>query len=171
MEHTKDALSPVDAIRVRVKELRGRSGMTAADLAERLTELGVKWNRSIVANFEAGRRPTVSVVEWLALSQALNVAPLHLLIPPAVDPETPYRITPNREATVRDARDWVRGMLALNSEDKERWAQEKPDDESWPFVWLRPGQSPHEIMRTRDYLYAVALERAQRDREQGGTDG
>ncbi|MFD5472927.1 helix-turn-helix domain-containing protein [Streptomyces sp. NPDC127105] len=169
MEHTTEALSPVDVIRARVKELRGRSGMTAADLAERLTELGVKWNRSIVANFEGGRRPTVSVVEWLALAQVLNVAPVHLLVPTDVPPETQYRIAPNREASVEDVRDWVRGIVPLYSENPQRWHQEMPPEEGFPFMWVRPTDSADGVDRKTMALRSWADERERR--RLGGDDG
>ncbi|MDX2675799.1 helix-turn-helix domain-containing protein [Streptomyces sp. NY05-11A] len=133
MEHTTEALAPVNVIRARVKELRGRSGITAAELAERLTALGVNWNRSIVANFEGGRRPGVSVVEWLALAQVLNVAPLHLLVPPDAPDDAPYLFTPQRWADVRDVRNWVRGFVAINSENPQRFFREGPREE-WEYL-------------------------------------
>lgn len=174
MEHTTDPLAPVDVIRARVKELRGRSGMTAADLAERLSELGVNWNRSIVANFEGGRRPGVSIVEWLALAQVLNVAPVHLLVPTDVPVGTPYLIAPNREATVEDVRDWVRGIVPLYSENESRWYQEKPPEEGFPFAWMRPTDPSEVVERKRTAIDSWAYERRKQaydDHQQGESDG
>lgn len=147
--------------------------MTAADLAERLTELGVKWNRSIVANFEGGRRPTVSVVEWLALAQVLNVAPLHLLVPTDVPGATPYRIAPNREAHVTEVRDWIRGIAPLFSENQQRWFQESPREEASPFLWISPNDPPKWIQRkarTLSLMYDAADGEGS-EAEQGEADG
>lgn len=171
MEHTTEALAPVDVIRARVKELRGRSGMTAADLAERLADLGVNWNRSIVANFEGGRRPTVSVVEWLALAQVLNVAPVHLLVPTDAPAGTPYLVTPTREATVEDVRDWVRGIVPLNSENPQRFHQEVPPEEG-RFPWVRPTDTHEWVDRKRFALQMWDRERGERQQgERGDGDG
>lgn len=148
--------------------------MTAADLAERLTDLGVNWNRSIVANFEGGRRPTVSVVEWLALAQVLNVAPVHLLVPTDAPAGTPYLVTPTREASVEDVRDWVRGIVPLNSENPQRFHQEVPPEEGGFFTWVRPTDTSEWVDRKRFALQAWDLERQerqQRERERGGGDG
>jgi transcriptional regulator with XRE-family HTH domain len=102
----------MDAVRSRVKELRGRKGWSGAELGERLSALGVPWNRSVVANFESGRRPTVSVQELLALSLLLDVAPVNLLVP--LDSE-PYRITPQGSDAYSsgDVWQWMRGHQPL----------------------------------------------------------
>jgi transcriptional regulator with XRE-family HTH domain len=175
MEHTTEALAPVDVIRARVKELRGRSGMTAADLAERLAELGVNWNRSIVANFEGGRRPTVSVVEWLALAQVLNVAPVHLLVPTDAPAGTPYLVTPNREASVEDVRDWVRGIVPLYSDNPTRFRQETPPEEGFPFAWVRPTDDPKTAERGSLAIQAWNYDRKKKAyeeaQERGENDG
>lgn len=126
MEHTGEVATPVDTIRRRVKELRGRSGMTAADLASQLSALGVPWNRSIVANFEGGRRTTVSVVEWLALAQVFNVAPLHLIVPPHEPEDLQYQVTPAGTATIREVRGWVCGHWPLGGGNVAQFHREAP---------------------------------------------
>lgn len=103
--------TPTAVIAGRVRELRRRRGWTAADLGARLTEHGVRWNRSVVANFESGRRPAVSVQELLALALVLDVAPVNLLAP--LDDEQPYQITPTRAEVASAVRAWVRGEQPL----------------------------------------------------------
>lgn len=107
-----DIKGVMDAVRARVKELRGRKGWSGAELGKKLSALGVPWNRSVVANFESGRRPAVSVQELLALAYVLDVAPVNLLVP--LDSE-PYRITPEG-ADVHSSGDvwrWIRGEQPL----------------------------------------------------------
>ncbi|MEU8711665.1 helix-turn-helix transcriptional regulator [Streptomyces sp. NPDC048663] len=108
-ENVKDVM---DVVRARVKELRGRKGWSGAQMGEQLAALGVPWNRSVVANFESGRRPAVSVQELLALALVLDVAPVHLLVP--LDPE-PYQVTPE-SSHVHDSDDvwrWIKGERPL----------------------------------------------------------
>jgi transcriptional regulator with XRE-family HTH domain len=90
---TEDIKGVMDVVRARVKELRGRKGWSGTKLGEELDALGVPWNRSVVANFESGRRPAVSVQELLALALVLDVAPVNLLVP--LDSE-PYQVTPKK---------------------------------------------------------------------------
>lgn len=129
MKHNDSVATPVETIRKRVKELRGRSNMTGAQLAEQMVRQGVPWNRSIVANFEAGRRPNVSVTEWLALAQVLSVSPLHLLVSPDAKPTDAYQVTPTRAASAFEVREWVRGYYPLNA-DETLFEREAPRGET-----------------------------------------
>ncbi|MET9128613.1 helix-turn-helix domain-containing protein [Streptomyces antibioticus] len=104
MNAREGVADPTSVVRGKVKELRRRKGLTAAELGERLAELGVPWNRGIVTNFELGRRPAVSVQELLALAHVFDVAPASLLVP--LDSE-PYRITPEGTDPVNSADAWL----------------------------------------------------------------
>lgn len=55
--------------------------MSAQQLADRCAQLGFPLHRSVIANLENGRRPTVSVAELLVLAEALGVPAARLLIP------------------------------------------------------------------------------------------
>lgn len=107
----------MDVVRARVKELRGRKGWSGAQMGEQLTALGVPWNRSVVANFESGRRPAVSVQELLALALVLDVAPVNLLVP--LDSE-PYLVTPEgtEAQNSADVWLWMRGQRPLPGSSK-----------------------------------------------------
>ncbi|WP_405599567.1 helix-turn-helix domain-containing protein [Streptomyces sp. NBC_01410] len=165
MEHTADTATPVDTLRKRVKELRGRAGLTGADLADRLARLGVNWNRSIVANFEAGRRPNVSVVEWLALAQALDVAPLHLLVSPDATDADLYQVTPTRTAAVPVVREWIRGYYPLNA-DPARFEREAPRTET---VSVSLGEMGYQVTLDRSPASMRALEQFIRTVSPGAT--
>jgi transcriptional regulator with XRE-family HTH domain len=95
-----------------VKELRGRKGWSGAELGEHLSRLGIPWNRSVVANFESGRRPAVSVQELIALAVVLDVAPVNLLVP--LDSE-PYRLTSagTEPFSSGEVWRWMRGQQPL----------------------------------------------------------
>ncbi|WP_420035078.1 helix-turn-helix domain-containing protein [Streptomyces sp. cg28] len=136
----------MEVLRARVKELRGRNGWSGADLGERLAELGVPWNRSVVANFESGRRPAVSVVEWLALAQVLNVAPVHLLVAPDASDGEPYRVTPDLVAPAQDVRAWIRGQYPISSDNLAQFHREAPSEE-WGWITPRPAESVEDRLR------------------------
>jgi transcriptional regulator with XRE-family HTH domain len=113
------AVDPVGAIARRVKQLRGRRGWTAADLGAQLKERGVRWDRFTVANLESGKRQNVTVVELLALADALGVAVVNLLVPIT---DEPYRVTAGDIERVESSdvvREWVRGNKPLPGTDTE----------------------------------------------------
>ncbi len=128
MDHT-DGIGPVPTISANVKRLRKRKEWTAKELGDRLSALGVPWDRSIVANLENGRRTTVSVVELLALALVLDVAPVHLLVPADAADSDLYQVAPESTASVGQVRAWIRGMAALPGTDGRTFWSEVPDHE------------------------------------------
>lgn len=73
----------------RVAELRKASGMSQADLGERMAQLRSGWTRSTVAKLEKNLRESVSVGDLLALAQALDVPPVMLVADPRHVAEVP----------------------------------------------------------------------------------
>lgn len=65
----------------RVRAVRRSRNMSARQVAERTTELGMAIPRPVLANLESGRRTYLTVAELLILAKALGVAPGDLLIP------------------------------------------------------------------------------------------
>lgn len=143
-----DAWSPTAAVAHRVREVRKRRGLTAQELADKLTEQGVPWQRSTVAKLENGNRQEVTLTEWLALAAVLNVSPLHLLVPPFPSPswnvdtaapsgrirndpndEAPYQVTPERSAPMYRVRQFVRGAWPLPGGDQRAFYSEIPPQE------------------------------------------
>lgn len=91
-----------------------------------MTEVGVSWDRSIVANLENGRRASVSVEELLALAYVLNVAPIHLLVPSG-DQSEPYVYLPNGWAANREVvRAWIAGRRPMHGQDFNRFVAAVP---------------------------------------------
>jgi hypothetical protein len=109
--------------------------MKVADLAARCAELGAPQLTTQALYKLEGQRESVtrrprpvSVDELLALALALNVAPVHLLVPPD-DPEKPYQITQAVTASSRfAARGWIRGVAPLSG-DRREFDTEVPQDE------------------------------------------
>lgn len=96
-------------VAARVRQYRDERGWSAQRLGEEMKQYGVSWDRSIVANFEAGRRPYVTVEELLVLSRVFGVAAVDFVAPGDMDPGAPYQLTPAAVSTVRNARDWLTG--------------------------------------------------------------
>ncbi|MFC0527829.1 helix-turn-helix domain-containing protein [Phytohabitans kaempferiae] len=98
-------------IAARVRELRAARGWSAARLAEEMAAAGTRWDRSIVANFENGRRAYVTAEELVALAGVLGTSPHLLLLASDADPETtaavivdqllsgPFHFEVNRDTT------------------------------------------------------------------------
>lgn len=183
MEHTESPADPVDAIRKRVKELRGKRGWNAEELGQRLEAAGIPWNRSIVANFESGRRRPLTVVEWLALARVLDVAPLNLLVP-LVDGN--YLVTPEESAPNSDVRAWVRGQRPLNGTDEHAFFTEVSLDDlrqriedvqtALELDGPKPGESLEdkqlrEARRMTKQNRAIKASEEQQAGEDGGVDG
>jgi transcriptional regulator with XRE-family HTH domain len=64
-----------------VRLFRRERKISGQHLATMTAELGMEIPRSVLANFESGRRETVSVAEMLILAYALDVTPAMLLVP------------------------------------------------------------------------------------------
>ncbi|MBW8704414.1 hypothetical protein MBT84_32925 [Streptomyces sp. MBT84] len=127
MAHS-EALSPTDTVAKRVREVRKRRGLTAEQLADKLREQGVLWDRYTVTKLENGKRQNITLSEWLTLAAVLNVAPTHLLLP--VDGgEEAYQVTPTRTERVEQVRGWVRGHWPLPGANVIQFQAEMPEEE------------------------------------------
>jgi transcriptional regulator with XRE-family HTH domain len=127
----------------RVREVRRRRDLSVAQLAQRCAEVGMsELTDQALYNLEAGRadkrgrrRRAITVDELLALALALDVAPVHLLIPPD-DDDAPYPVTATRTEPAGAVRDWVRGADVLDGIDQRRFFSEVPEHE-WQQVGER----------------------------------
>ncbi|MFH8381136.1 helix-turn-helix transcriptional regulator [Kitasatospora sp. NPDC018058] len=64
-----------------VRRRRKELGMTAQDLADACEELGHPIPRNVIANWESGRRLTLTVPELLVLAKAVDTPPAELVFP------------------------------------------------------------------------------------------
>jgi transcriptional regulator with XRE-family HTH domain len=154
-----------------VKDLRKRRGWSAQRLGEEMTRVGVAWDRSIVANFENGRRSYVTVEELLALAYVFSVAPVHMIVPPQSRQElTPaskddlsqllrqapyaYAITPTVQyAPTIAVRGWIRGERTIGAVDPRLYFSEVPPDE----FEAKPQPDDDEISELEQYYREVEL--------------
>jgi transcriptional regulator with XRE-family HTH domain len=148
-------MRPHQVIAERVRTLRKGRGMSAQRLAEEMTKQGIRWDRSIVANLENGRRENVTVAELLAAAYVLNVAPVHLIVPPLPSPlwgtddaggqrpkdqpnepndAQPYAVTPTTEVPAYLVRRFVRGESALPGMNERLFFAEIPPQEWSPLL-------------------------------------
>jgi transcriptional regulator with XRE-family HTH domain len=138
-----------DMVAARVRKVRKRRGWQPADLAARCAELGAgHLTENAIENIESGRRAggrrrrTVTVDELLILALALNVAPVHLLVPPD-DGSDPYPVTATMAEPSYRVRGWIRGLYLLarlpKVGDKWDFFKEAPADE---LEAMQEGQCP-----------------------------
>ncbi len=126
MDHEQAA--PTAAVAQRIRDLRKKRGWSAERLAQEMRGAGIGWNRGVVTKLEGGRRHDVSVAELFALSYVLNVAPVHVLVPPD-DGEEPYQVTPEVSVPASQVREWVRGYELLPGGDRRLYLAEVPADD------------------------------------------
>jgi hypothetical protein len=84
--------------------------------------------------------PAISVDELLALAFILNVAPVHLLVPPD-DPHAPYEVTPKVTEDRSSVRAWIRGVNTIDYDaDWRQFFAEVPKEEWYSVQQGRPRQ-------------------------------
>jgi transcriptional regulator with XRE-family HTH domain len=68
-----------ESIRQRVRATRRDRGLSAAQLAQRLAAIGMgDFNGSVIANYESGRRRSLTVEECFAIAHVLDTTPAEL---------------------------------------------------------------------------------------------
>lgn len=100
-----------------------------------MAKVGIRWDRSIVANLDLGRRATVSVDELLALATVLDCSPWALLPDGHAQPAPVERVTASQvrveiESGGRKvAVESVGTLRNVKAEALDVWAQidERPD--------------------------------------------
>lgn len=119
-----------------MKSLRQQRGLSAKQLAEEMTKAGIPWDRSVVANFESGRRSYVTVEEMLMLAYVLEVAPVHLMVSPwrhsgdRLEDRDVKLLPLARGGLISHtmARAWIRGQYPAGA-DERRYFSEVPESE------------------------------------------
>jgi transcriptional regulator with XRE-family HTH domain len=96
------------SIAEQVRRCRKDRGLSAQQLADGCAALGLDISRSAVANFENGRRPSVSVAELLAFACVLDVPPLLLVVP--LDGDQPAHLPSGIADTPWTAAQWFAGL-------------------------------------------------------------
>ncbi|OPG04123.1 hypothetical protein B1L11_38485 [Microbispora sp. GKU 823] len=114
-------------IAAEIQRYRKQQGMSAQDLANACTALGLPISRSALANLESGRRPIVSVAELLVFGKALRVPPALLLFPVGIREE--MEVLPGQSRDTWDALVWFMGEGTIDSADD--WDITTVEDYRW----------------------------------------
>lgn len=109
----------------RLKEVRERTGLSQEDLAERMTALGRRMDRGLIARLETGRR-RVLLDEVATFALALDTSPLFLGVP--ID-NRPASVAPARQVDADQVRAWYRGEQWLPGQDSRVFWTQRPDGE------------------------------------------
>lgn len=182
MEGDSKSTDPTQAVIERVKELRRKRGLTAQQLAERMTKAGVPWEAGVVTKLETGRRKSISVAELLALAYVLDVALVHLIVSADDDGGAPYAMTPTLSVRAAQARRWIRGQDPLPGQDPRLYFSEVPPGEfAGPQVLFRKvndaGKTVEQVVVPEGYVDTIRMDvspdwqRVPRDRWNMGADG
>ncbi|MER5473745.1 helix-turn-helix transcriptional regulator [Streptomyces sp. NPDC002685] len=98
----------VQGVAQQVRRYRLERGISVQKLADICTEeYGLPIKRSVLANFEGGRRPALSVVELLVLARILNVPPVQLLFPVGLEETT--EVLPHKSVDTWAGLQWFTG--------------------------------------------------------------
>jgi transcriptional regulator with XRE-family HTH domain len=109
-----------------LRAIRRRRAWSQADLADELANLGADTlNRTAISKVENGTR-RVTVEELLLLAAALNVTPVHLLVP--YQPDTPVALTPALTLPAGQLRRWIYGAGPLPGASDQQYFTEVPPD-------------------------------------------
>lgn len=102
----------IQTIAREIKYWRVKRGLSAQQLCDRLeNDYGLPFKRSVLANLENGRRPSLSVAELLLIAQALDVPPMQLLF--SVGRQREVSVGPGKTVPIWLAMDWFRGGIHL----------------------------------------------------------
>jgi hypothetical protein len=134
--------TPSDVVAARVREVRKRRDLTTAQLAARCAGLGAPQLTTqaiykIEGQRESATRPArrVTVDELLALALALDVAPVHLMVP-VDDSAEPYHVTATVAAGRSRVRGWIRGHALLErfpraGASRDFYSEQPEEDVEW----------------------------------------
>lgn len=127
-----------DVVAHRIREVRKKQGMTAAQLAGRCAEQGFPGlTAQALSNIESGRRDKegkrrrdVTVDELMALAWVLHVAPVYLLTPPLPSPDLPLPGDPHEFVTLTKMwQQFIKGEQPMAGMDPQRFLAEVPKEE------------------------------------------
>ena len=90
--------------------------MTAEDLSDETERLGMKIERTVIANLENRRRASISIAEVLVLAKALRMPPVLLFLPVGDGPPTTEAL-PGKIVSTWAAARWVTGEAPFAADD------------------------------------------------------
>jgi hypothetical protein len=139
-----------DRVGAAVKDARTRHGWRREDLADKCAALGAPHlTAPLIYDIESGRRNRdtgkrrrqVSADDVLVLALALDVAPVHLMIP--LDDDAQVALTDTISEPAQLVRSWVRGPHAFAGTDRRMFYSYVPEAELARAEWLAKMQAVH----------------------------
>ncbi len=97
-----------------LRRYREQRGMSAQQLADACTQAGMPIQRSVIANFENGRRASVGVAELLVFAHVLDIPPVSLICPAGYEPE--MEVLPGLSTDPYTAASWISGQSYMGAE-------------------------------------------------------
>lgn len=129
-----------------VRRYRNERGLSAQQLSDACSNLGMPIPRSVLANLESGRRTTLTVPELLILAKALGVPPLLLVFP--VGRRELTEALPGREVPTWEAARWFTGEEPFPTRHGDEWLVSTQDHADWA-----EGGAPLVDMRFQEALF------------------
>ena len=112
--------TPNQVVGERVRTIREARRLSQRELAARVQALGVRIHHPGIGKVEQGQR-RLDVSELFAFAYALDVSPLHLMVP-ADDDAGGVAVTPDVTLTKSgNLRRWIRGHVPLAGQDGSRF--------------------------------------------------
>lgn len=100
-----------------IRHYRRERHMSAEQLAEAVSALGLRYTRTQVTNLESGRRDSVTAGEVFAFAAALDVAAALLLLPLGSD--EPVEVVPGHSTDAWTAYRWLLGEMPTSELGKQ----------------------------------------------------
>jgi len=124
-----------DRVRRNLLRLRRQRGLSAAELARRLADLGQPILDTGIIKIEKGDR-RVDVDDLVALAVALNVTPNALLLPEVVLPAGAaiVALTPQQDGRMKDLWAWATGEIPLGHKPVTSSDDEAARSAEWTFA-------------------------------------
>lgn len=131
-----------------VRRHRARLGWSQPQLAKQCQAVGLKWDRSVIANVEAGRRTAVGIHEVMALGRVFGVPPMLLVLP--VGTQEMVEVLPGQLVDPWTAAQWFMGDVGAENFDPD--SRLTGDLDEW-----RAATAPLHLSREHDRLKAEYL--------------
>jgi transcriptional regulator with XRE-family HTH domain len=141
-----------------VRAARQERGLSLQQLAERLRELGLGYDKAKLSRIENGQ--AVTVTEWLELSAALAYPPLLLVLP--VGLAEPVEVLPGQPLHADRVSQWIEGAASLATPDgfaldRVAWFEAAERLHAWQEL------REHQADNTRAYARLVAAQQDDAD--------
>lgn len=107
-----------------VRRYREQRGLSAQQFADACTAVGVPMKRSVIANFENGRRASVGVDELLAFARVLDIPPIYLMVP--VGRVEWVEMQPGMESDPYRVAMWISGEVPFSDDADASWPPPLP---------------------------------------------